>query len=373
MTMMKHLILVVEDDFQNRQMISIYLQRSGFDVELASNGHEALEKLKGAKPDLIISDISMPHMDGFQLYQAVKEVADYRTIPFIFLTAHSDADRRRHSKELGSDDFLTKPIELEDLLVTVRGRMKRVREIQTTMEEQMRSELDDIKRTILSTLTHEVNTPLFIIKLTANLLLDESMQFQPTELRELLQRIKRSGDRLDALLRDFLVTTRIAGGEAHREFEESAQPLNINHILNHLQIKFQKMVEPRTLTLYVDLAPTLPDVRMKMDQIADVAERVMQNAVKFTNEKGEITIRTYARDGKVVMEIRDTGIGMETQEIPKIFDKFYQIDRAKSEQQGAGLGLTIAQALVRIHGGTIEVESEKGKGSTFRVVLPACS
>jgi signal transduction histidine kinase len=329
-----------------------------------------LEKLKASIPDLIISDISMPRMDGFELYRAVKEITEWRPIPFIFLTAHSDADRRRHGKEIGSDDFLTKPISQEDLLVSLRGKLKRVQEIRTTTADRMREEVDGVKRTILSTLTHEVNTPLFIIKLTANLLLDESMHFEPKELQELLQRIKRSGDRLDALLNDFLVTTRITAGEAEREYNEARQIVGLNFILSHLRPKFVKMAEAADIPVVFNLAEGLGNVRVHVDQIADVAERIFSNALKFNKPGGTVTIRTLAADGNAVLEMTDTGVGMAEEQLSHIFEKFYQVNRESVEQQGAGLGLSIAHSLVQINGGRIDVQSRVDRGSTFRVVLP---
>lgn len=312
----------------------------------------------------------MPRMDGFELYRSVKEVPEWRPVPFIFLTAHSDADRRRYGKEIGSDDFLTKPISQEDLLVSLRGKLKRVQEIRTTTADRMREEVDGVKRTILSTLTHEVNTPLFIIKLTANLLLDESMQFQPKELQELLQRIKRSGDRLDALLNDFLVTTRITAGEAEREYAEARQVIGLNFILGHLRPKFTKMAETADIGVVFDLAEGLANVHVHVDQIADVVERLFSNALKFNQPGGHVIVRTLAADGHAVLEIADTGVGMAADQLPHIFEKFYQVNRESVEQQGAGLGLAIARSLVQINGGRIDVQSEVDRGSTFRVTLP---
>ncbi|NUM81426.1 hybrid sensor histidine kinase/response regulator [bacterium] len=364
-------ILVVEDDFQNRQLINIYLSRSGYDTILAINGRDALDKLKTFTPDIIVSDISMPHMNGFELYDQVKNIPQLRSIPFIFLTAHSDIEKRRYGKEIGSDDYLTKPIEREDLIASIKGKLKRVHEIRSTTEAQMLQQVDELKRNILSVITHEVNTPLFIIKMTANLLLDDTLQFNPNELQELLLRIKRSGERLDSLLKDFLVSARIAMGEAKKEFDEAKQETDINFIVTHLQHKFRKVTDANNLTLESDFASNLPVLLLHVDQMADVVERLFHNAVKFNRENGAIGMRTKYAEGKVIFEIEDSGIGIPAKEIEKIFDKFYQVNRAEMEQQGAGLGLTIARDIARINGGDIVVESKEGVGSVFRLIFPA--
>lgn len=362
-------ILVVEDDFQNRQLISIYLSRTGYEVTISVNGVDALERLKTYTPDLIISDISMPHMDGFQLYDKVKEISHLRSIPFIFLTAHSDTDKRRYSKEIGSDDFLTKPIEQEDLLVSIRGKLKRVEEIRSTTTSALFSDIDKLKREILSTITHEVNTPLFIIKLTTNLLLDDSMEFRPHELQELLLRIKRSGERLDGLLKDFLVSARIAAGDAIKEYKDAQQEIEINYVVTHLMPKLERLAAAAQLKLTTNLSKRTPPVMIHVDQIADVIERLFLNAIKFNKPNGAIVMTTDSNDEDVFLRIKDTGIGIPADQLSRVFDKFYQVNRNEMEQQGAGLGLSIARDLAYINRGDILAKSTDGVGSEFTLAI----
>ena len=363
-------ILVVEDDFQNRQLINIYLSRSGYEVVSAINGTVALEKLLTFIPDLIVSDIAMPNMDGFELFDKVKSFPHLRSVPFIFLTAYSDTEKRRHSKEIGSDDFLTKPIEQEELLASIRGKLKRVNEIKTSTQSELFNQIDQLKREILSTITHEVNTPLFIIKLTSNLLLDEKMEFQQNELQELLMRIKRSGERLDSLLKDFLITVRIATGETKTEFEKTKQDVDINFVIQHLLARYENDAKTKNVSLNSKLSPNPPILKMSADQIADVVERLISNAIKFNKENGSVTVSSVYDKQKLVVVFEDTGIGIPAENIPHIFTKFYQVNRAEMEQQGAGLGLNIARDLAKINGGTLTVESKEGVGSKFELVFP---
>ncbi len=362
-------ILLVEDDFQNRQLVLAYLRSGEFEVTQATNGHDALQKLKTFEPDLIISDISMPHMDGFELYDKVKENPKFKSIPFIFLTAHAENDKRRKGKAIGSDDYLTKPIEQEDLLASIRGKMKRVKEIRTATEEQLITQIDSLKREILTAITHEVNTPLFIIKMTANLLLDDSMNFQQEELQELLVKIKRSGDRLDFLLKDFLLTVRISMGEAKKEYEQNKQSAELYFILAHMLPKLQKQAEAAGLHFYTELDSEVPRIVFHVDQVANAVERLVDNAIKFNRPGGSVTLKLRQTSDYIMIEVVDTGIGIPSEHLDKIFDKFYQVNRATTEQQGTGLGLTIARELIRINGGDILVESEEGAGSRFMIVF----
>lgn len=362
-------ILVVEDDFQNRQLINIYLTRSGYEVVSAINGTAALEKLLTFTPDLIVSDIAMPNMDGFELFDKVKSFPHLRSVPFIFLTAYSDTEKRRLSKEIGSDDFLTKPIEQEELLASIRGKLKRVNEIKTSTQSELFSQIDQLKREILSTITHEVNTPLFIIKLTSNLLLDEKMEFQQSELQELLMRIKRSGERLDSLLKDFLVTVRIATGETKHEFEKTKQDVDINFVIQHLITRYESEARTKNISIITKLSHNPPILKMSADQIADVVERLISNAIKFNKENGSIVISSIYDNEKLIISFEDTGIGIPADQIPNIFTKFYQVNRAEMEQQGAGLGLNIARDLTKINGGILSVESKEGFGSKFELLF----
>ncbi len=363
-------ILVVEDDFQNRQLIAAYLRGQEFEVMLANNGHEALEKLKTFEPTIIVSDISMPHMDGFELYDKVKEIPHLHSVPFIFLTAHVDADKRRRGKGMGSDDYLTKPIEQEDLIASIKGCLKRVQEIQSATEKQLINQVDSLKREILTAITHEVNTPLFIIKLTANLLLDDSMNFQQGELQELLQKIKKSGDRLDSLLKDFLLTVRISSGESKKEYEDSRQTVEPYFVLAHMLPRLQKTITAQGLSFQTDLSPNLPKLNLHVDQVANIIDRLIDNAIKFNKPNGTVYLRSQIRSHEIVIEVADTGIGIPGEYLEKIFEKFFQLNRTTIEQQGTGLGLTIARELARINQGDIFVESEEGAGSKFMLVFP---
>lgn len=361
-------ILIVDDEQNNLDILHMYLSFFGYEVMQAINGKTALDMLAKTVPDLIISDISMPGMDGYQLYGHVKNNPDWRSVPFIFLTAHSDAPSIRRGKEIGSDDYLTKPIEKEDLIASVRGKMKRVRELQDSVAATEFEKIDTLKREILTTLTHELKTPLFVIKFTTDMLLDDNIRFTEIELRELLQRLQKSGDRLGGLVEDFLLCTQIETGQASQDYERQKGSNSLKALLLPLVQYFEKHYEHKNVKIDLKCDDDLPNVMIDGRQMKTVFECLIENAIKFSRAgSATVLIDTYEKDGILTVSIQDNGVGISAAELDKIFVKFYQIDRKKVEQQGAGLGLTIARGLCNINGFDIRVESVKGKGSTFYV------
>lgn len=361
-------ILIVDDEQNNLDILHMYLTFFGYDVVQAINGKVALEMLTDAVPDLIISDISMPGMDGYQLYNHVKSNPQWRSVPFIFLTAHSDALSIRKGKEIGSDDYLTKPIEKEDLIASVRGKMKRVQELQDSLAASEFEKIDTLKREILTTLTHELKTPLFVIKFTTDMLLDDNIRFSEIELRELLQRLQKSGDRLGGLVEDFLLCTQIEAGQARLDHERQRSSNSVKTLLLPIIQYFEQHYDGPKIQITFECEPDLPNILIDGRQMKTVFENLIENGVKFSREKSVIiSIRAFQKDGRLTISIQDNGIGMSANELDKIFQKFYQINRKKVEQQGAGLGLTIAKGLCEINGFDLRVESVKGKGSTFYV------
>jgi signal transduction histidine kinase len=368
MKMDKPLILVVEDDFALLEGIRELLELTGYRVIPASNGVEALEKLNHYKPDLIVSDIMMPEMDGYEFHSKVRERVELLTIPFIFLTARGEKVDIRRGKSMGADDYITKPFDDEDLLVAVAAKLSRWQSLRDVQDE----EIADLKHKILLTLSHEFRTPLTYIINYAEILDMEEEGLSSEDFAEFMQGIKRGAVRLNALVEDFLALVELQTGEARQAYYYRRTRLDDPVAWLRIQVRQQEsLAQEAGLELVIDVDEDLPSFVVDEVYLSDALRRLLDNAIKFSRDNSkQVSFSAKAVDGQVQIVIIDEGIGIPEDELDQLFDIFHQIDRAKNEQQGTGSGLAIAKGIIEIHGGEIQVKSELGVGTTMLINLP---
>ena len=360
-------ILVVEDDAALLEGLCDMLEFSGYAVRTARNGVEGLAALEQSLPDVIVSDINMPRMDGYQFYGHVRARPDWVSLPFIFLTAKSEKADVRRGKILGADDYITKPFEEADLLVAVQATLNRRAQLDAAHGRQVA----DLKHTILTTLNHEFRTPLTYITTYADMLGDSNVSAD--EFREFMRGIQLGSERLRRLVEDFILLVELQTGEAQHTYERRCSRLGDLAALLHMAVeRVTARAEARQVRLVVETAGPLPAILADSEYLLDAICRLLDNAIKFSHKAGGRVRLCAGRGGRgLLIQVVDQGIGMPDAELDKIFDVFYQIDRAKMEQQGSGSGLAIAQSIVRLHGGEVTAVSRVDEGSTFTIDLPA--
>lgn len=366
--MTKPLILVVEDDLALLEGIRELLELTEYKVLTAMNGREGLEVLEKQRPDLIVSDIMMPEMDGYQFHEKVNERPELSTIPFIFLTARGEKSDIRRGKELGADDYITKPFDDEDLLVTVRAKLNRWENLRQQRDE----EVADLKNKILLTLSHEFRTPLTYIINYSDLLELDGQAIATEDFSDFMQGIRRGALRLNNLVDDFLILVEIETGEAEEAYRyRRTRIVETSLWLRVITKPFQPKAEERGLALVMDIPDDLPPLVADEAYLSDAIGRLIDNAIRFSKEESEwVRVSARAEEERLIISVHDQGEGIEEKDLGGLFDVFYQIDRAKREQQGSGSGLAICKGIVSVHGGDVGVESEYGKGSTFWISLP---
>lgn len=364
---MPDVILVVEDDAALLEGLRDILELAGYEVLTARNGLEGLASLGQRVPDLIVSDINMPRMDGYQFYSQVRAHPDWVSLPFIFLTAKGEKADVRRGKMLGADDYITKPFEEADLIVAVQAKLNRRAQLLSAQTRQ----ISDLKRTILTTLNHEFRTPLTYISTYADMLRENNLSAE--EFRDFMRGIQVGSERLRRLVEDFIFLVELQTGEAQDTFERRCAPLPDLRLLLSLAVERSRAkAEARKVTLREEVAEDLPGVRADREYLLDAITRLLDNAIKFSRKSGgEVTLRAEPGGRGVLIHVIDHGIGMPASELDKIFDVFYQIDRAKLEQQGSGSGLAITQSIAQMHGGALSAQSVPGQGSTFTLALPS--
>lgn len=365
-------VLVVEDDLHLMEGIQEILELDGYEVMTAPSGLEGMEVLaKTTKmPDLIVSDIMMPKMSGYEFFEAVRSEIKWLSIPFIFLTAKGEKSDIRLGKEMGVDDYVTKPFGAEDLLVAVSSKLKRNKQLQSALSKQ----IGDIKRQILTILNHEFRTPLTYVVAYSDMLNRESELLSLKEMREYLKGVGSGADRLQRLVENFILLVELETGEINNTFAWRKRVLrDVNPIVKSALRHFSSMIETHqhqvNTTIESNLSPFVGD----QEFLSAMLIRLIDNAIKFSNEENgaRIEVRVYRdSEDRTTFEVKDYGCGIPEKELDLIFNMFYQVNRTVREQQGTGSGLAIVRGIAHAHNAEISVTSVEGQGSTFSVHLP---
>jgi two-component system sensor histidine kinase/response regulator len=361
-------ILVVEDEPRILQVISLLLQQADYQVLEASDGEAALSLLNESIPDLIISDVKMPGIDGFTLCEQVRANPDFLQVPFIFLTAKGERADIRRGMSLGADDYLTKPFEPEELLSAVRVRLARAVE---TKEAIVRASTD-LQERIIRTLTHEFRSPLALVVGYVDLLEATGQKITDSSFQSILQGLHSGSSRLVSLVDDFLLLSKLETGAIHREIEQFP-PVSLvpDLIVQLLATQAQDQANAKKISVTIQCSAPDLTVAINGQHLGEIARRLFDNAIKFSKSSGgRILITTGKEQDYWVLHVIDNGIGIRQEALAWIFEAFQQVDRDQLEQQGTGVGLAIVRGLVEAYGGRVGVESVLGQGSTFSVHLP---
>ncbi len=366
-------ILVVEDDMHLMEGIRDILELNGYDVLTATNGVAGLEVLstQSKAPDLIVSDIMMPRMDGYDFFNAVRAHQNWVMIPFIFLTAKGERDDIHRGKRMGAEDYVVKPFDADDLLVAVAAKLDRKKQL----DNAWHGEVSDIKHNILTILNHELRTPLTYVVAYADMLHRDADDLSKDDMRAFLRGINAGAGRLRRLVENFILLVELETSEAENTYNWRRRLFtSYEALLYGIQSKYYDLAQEHSVGIEVSVDDDLPPVFVDMDYFSAALECLMDNAVKFSDKPGQpVTIRVYRDGDAVAFQVQDRGRGIPPQELEIIFDSFYQINREKYEDQGAGSGLAIVDGVVRLHGGSVNVQSTFGEGSTFVIYLPVAN
>ncbi len=367
-------VLVIEDEQLVRENLLELLNAENFVVFEAGEGKAGIELAKAHLPDLIICDVMMPELDGFEVLTQLRSCTDTRTIPFIFLTAKTDKSDRRRGMQLGADDYVTKPFTRTELLEAIAVRFEK----QAILEAKSKKKLDELRSSITLSLPHEMRTPLNGILGFSQLIIDESDSLKPQEIREMSENIYRSAERLYKLIQNFLLyaeleltATEPERIKAIQNSETSSDSLAIEEII----IRQAQRVDREN-----DVQLDLQDSRLKISNVRleKIVEELIDNAFKYSPSGTPVRVVGAPVDTDLsaqrlyALSITDCGRGMTAAQIAEI-GAYRQFERKIHEQQGSGLGLIITKHLSELLGGKLIIESTPGQQTTVRVVLPICS
>ncbi len=368
-------ILVVDDEQVIRDICKRSLEPLGYQVSTAENGFKAQEIVRQKDIEAVFTDFKMPMMDGIELLECIKR--DRPHIEVVILTAYATIEHAIHAMKIGAYDFILKPVKPEQLRLVAAKCFDKIRlseENRTLrlMNEKL-TELQEMKDKFIAITSHELRTPLSHLKGFIGILTDDNFRSQLSEKEDAQCR---------QVINDALADLEEKIAAMHKSSENGDQgPLasvEVNSLLKSCVEAHQLIARKRKHTLKFKGTRDEVYVRVVKSQLKGVIDELLQNAIKFTQDGGEIVSRVHTEEGSVVLTIKDNGVGIPKDEQGKIFEKFYEIQNSNyhssSKEQfmggGLGLGLTSARTILCAHGGGIKVKSEVGVGSEFMAYLP---
>jgi signal transduction histidine kinase len=368
-------ILVIDDEIGMREGCRRALAPHGFQVSVAEHGADGWRRLREQDFDIVLLDAMMPGMSGLELLQRIH---DYDPdIICVMITGYATVDLAAQAMKQGAQDFLPKPFTSDELLTVVqRGiaeRQRRLalkqqmaREEETLQLERARQEmakLDAIESRFMLVIVHELRNPAGVIKNYLQLL--RSGYVDEDEWDEYLKKLDLRAGQLLNMLDDLLELAHLKG----RHGAVKPRPVAVADILEGVAAQFRSAAEANGLDLKVQIH-TRPTMMAEAAHLQSLWRNLIDNAIRYT-PSGRVSVTLSEKEGQIVAAVSDTGIGVSTEELTRIFQEFYRSDGAKQEVElGTGLGLPIANQVIKIYGGRIEVDSVPGQGSTFTVSFP---
>jgi signal transduction histidine kinase len=346
-------VLVIDDTAEVRMIIEESLKIYGFTTMVADDGVSGVEMARQHSPDLIICDINMPNMDGYEALTAIRSNDATATTPFIFLSGATEKPNVRRGMELGADDYLTKPFTHKELITAVNARLAKRAEL----ERQSEKKLDELRGNITLALPHELRTPLHGILGLSSLMIEDHATMKPADVLENARFIHESASRLHRLIENFLVFSQIElmASESKRiETPLNTPPVKVHEAIPPLA---QAIAERhrRVADLKLKLSPA--ELLAPEDNFRKIIEELIDNAFKFSEAGKPVTVSSEMEQHTLTITIADHGRGMTAEQISNIAPHI-QFDRKTYEQQGAGLGLVIAMRLTELLGGRLQIDSQ---------------
>ncbi len=354
-------VLIVDDVSKNIQLVASFLQQAGYEINFAMNGKMALNHAWSQQFDLILLDIMMPEMDGFEVCQKLKSDPKTCDIPVIFLTAKTDIESITHAFNLGGVDYITKPFNKSELLARVKTHLELKRQ-QTELKE-----LNATKDKFFSIIAHDLKSPLNQLLGLSNLIAHLLELGKMEEVRASVEMLKDSAEVGRKLLENLLEWSRTQLDNATIKQEH----VKLKELTDEIIQLIGHSARQKNISLVAEIDHSL-QVKTDVNMLRTVIRNLASNAVKFTPDSGRVSLHADIVNGHLEFWVKDTGIGISESDLPKLF----RIDInpnsiGKSKEKGTGLGLIICKEFIEKNNGRIWVESKEGEGSIFKFTLPA--
>jgi len=407
-------VLYIEDDNDSRRLVARVLRSSGYEVFLAADGLEGVTLAQSVQPQLVLMDLNLPNMDGRAVTTRLRSLPHLENIPIVALTANHSDGNRELTLAAGCTGYLTKPINVDTLPADVEaflhGRQhilndairtkqleRHAQEIVAQLEAKLREleitnqrlyHLDRLKSDFITLASHELRTPLTLVSGYAQLLEMQIRQLQAADEEGLVdwqrpllsvEKLNRGMERLSLVVDEIIGISRIATNR----LDLHPEPVFLADVVDEVLAATRDVCTVRSLQVHVTGLPELPPLHADREHLQTAVANVVENAIKFTPNGRSIFISGRVQDEAVILDVRDTGIGIAPEDQPYIFDQFYvvgSIDHHSSSKSsflggGLGVGLAVVRGIVQAHNGRVWVESpgqnfETLPGSTFHLLFP---
>ena len=347
-TIKSNYILAVDDIPDNLLLIQLALEQEGHQVVLAHNGETALKQIKQTPPSLILLDVMMPGMDGYEVTKRIRQDKSIPFIPILLVTAREESSVVE-GLDAGADEFVRKPFQIDELQARVRSMLR----LKQTIDQ---------RETFVSCLTHDLRTPLVAANRMLDLIEQEAFGCVSNEQQEAIKNIVSSNQNMLEMLNTLLETHQYELGQKILSFIE----IDVRQLIKEIVTELKPLAIEKGISL--ELANSEEVARVKGDrlELRRVITNLIGNAIKFT-DTGSVKITVTQNNSEVLVAVKDTGIGISPQDQKTIFDRYHQGNHRRS---GKGLGLYLCQQIINAHQGKITVQSQVDKGTTFTIYLP---
>lgn len=361
-------LLVVDDVQTNVLLLKALLGKEGYGILVANNGQEALEVIRNENPDLILLNVMMPGMDGFEVAERLKSEEFRCEIPIIFLTALDDTQSIVNGFKLGVGDFISKPFRKEELMVRIKHQLSLVaaRRIIEEKNEELRKTIAGRDK-MYSVIAHDLRSPMASMKMLLNTIMMsvEKDKIDP-DIFDMLEMSNKTSEEVFSLLDNLLKWTKSQLGKLTvipQKLDISGLADGVVEVMNSVaEVKHIKLIrtDHESFFVYVDI-----------EMIKSILRNLISNAVKFSNPDSEIKVGIKAEDGKVIVSVTDSGKGIKKEDQHKLLkDSTHFTTYGTNSEEGSGLGLLLCRDFARKNGGELWFESEENLGSVFSFSLP---
>lgn len=371
-------ILVIDDEPDNFDVIETLLNEQDYVLHYAASGSSAIASLKLFDPDVILLDVMMPGIDGIEVCKQIKAMPQWEPVPIIMVTALTTKEDLARCLEAGADDFISKPVNGIELRARLKSmlrikqqyaRIESLSKLQENTIQLLQNNLDELCGNLVSTLPHELNTPLNGIFGVIGLLVDEYEDMSSEEVNELLVMAQKSALRLQKLTKRFLHYAQLemfAGNPDFAESRNTHQP----HISTQVLIENAIKAQAETVDRVSDLVWELENVEIAMSErdFTCTLDELLENAFKFSQPGTPVKVSTQLKNETFYLSISDRGRGMTAEQIAQI-GAFTQFERNYYQQQGIGLGLKIVKKIVEMYGGNFGISSVVNECTTVHIEL----